>query len=70
MELGFTPEDFLSFKDWLYSRYNETPQHLYFVARATGPYRDYNNLMTWYRYRYQFEKQRHEGLVAANPFQT
>ena len=69
MEPAFLPEDgFPSFRDWLISRYCETPQHLYRVARATGPYRDYNNLMDWYRYRYQTEKQRHEDLVAANPF--
>lgn len=65
----FVPEDgFPSFRDWLISRYCVTPQHLYRVARVTGPYRDYNNLMDWYRYRYQTEKQRHEDLVAANPF--
>lgn len=69
MEPDFLPEDgFPFFRDWLISRYCETPQHLYRVARATGPYRDYNNLMDWYRYRYQTEKQRHEDLVAANPF--
>ena len=63
MEPGFLPEDgFPSFRDWLNTR------HLFRVARATGPYRDYNNLMDWYRYRYQLEKQRHIDLVAANPF--
>ena len=69
-ELPFHQEtDFQTFKNWLLVRYTETPEHLHDVALVTGPYKDYNKLMEWYRYRYQKEKHQYDQMHNNNPFE-
>lgn len=66
--LSFNADREPSFLEWLLDHYEETPQHLHDVALATGPYRDYNNLMSWYRDRYRQEMQLRKQLISHNPF--
>lgn len=60
----------ISFEEWLYINYHETPESLYHVAMVTGTQADYDKALYWYRQLYfkQLTVERQSNQLTINQF--